>query len=206
LSAASSAEAVEKAEASGDGVCGFPPPRSSASINMLPRIKPSPRWQLSASVVTAARNADGLGMTLVSEQTTVRREVERGLVLGGFMASAEESACSRAKAYLKVKEFGHLDNGVSLAHRDAPIIKDLTNSLCVAYVVDEGGHFKYLQNRDCEKSGLSKSEIHKISVRNLAELAKERIQIRPYGNIYAVMLDGNFEASLILVDGLWEKV
>jgi uncharacterized protein YtpQ (UPF0354 family) len=121
------------------------------------------------------------------------------------MASAEESACSRAKAYLKAKEFGHSDNEVSLAYRDAPIIKDLNSSLCVAYVVDEGRHFKYLQNRDCEKSGLSRSEIHEISVGNLKEFAKERIQIRPHGNIYAVILDGNFEASLILVDGLWEK-
>jgi uncharacterized protein YtpQ (UPF0354 family) len=121
------------------------------------------------------------------------------------MTSAEGSDCSRAKAYLKVKEFGHSDNEVSLSHSDSPIVKDLTNSLCVAYVVDEGGHFKYLQNRDCQKSGLSESEIHKISVENLAKLAKERIQIRPYGNIYAVTLDGNFEASLILVDGLWEK-
>jgi uncharacterized protein YtpQ (UPF0354 family) len=121
------------------------------------------------------------------------------------MASAEGSACSRAKAYLKLKEFRHSDKEVNLLHSDAPIIKDLTNSLCVTYVVDEGGHFKYLQNRDCEKSGLSESQIHKISIENLAELAKQRIQIRPFGNIYAVMLDGNFEASLILVDGLWEK-
>lgn len=111
----------------------------------------------------------------------------------------------RAKAYLKVKEFRHSDREMILSHSDAPMVKDLTNGLCVTYVIDEGGHFKYLQNRDCEKSGLSESEIHKVSVDNLAELAKERIQIRPYGNIYAVMLDGNFEASLILVDGLWEK-
>ena len=121
------------------------------------------------------------------------------------MTSAEGSDCLRAKAYLKVKEFGHSDNEVSPSHSHSPIVKDLTGSLCVTYVVDEGGHLKFLQNSDCEKSGLSASEIHRISVQNLAELARERIQIRPYGKIYAVILDGNFEASLILVDGLWEK-
>jgi uncharacterized protein YtpQ (UPF0354 family) len=121
------------------------------------------------------------------------------------MAAVDESVCSRAIAYLKVKEFGSSENEVSLSHGDSPIITSLNNSLCVTYVVDEGGHLKYLQYRDCDKSGLSEVEVHKIGVENLAGLARERIQITPYGNIYAVMLDGNFEASLILVDSLWEK-
>lgn len=121
------------------------------------------------------------------------------------MTSAEGKACLRAKAYLRVKELGHSDDEVKLSHRDSPIIKDLSNGLCVAYVVDEGGHLKYLQNRDRETSGLCEPEIHKSSIANLAELAKERLRITPYGNIFAVRLDGHFEASLILLDGLWDQ-
>ena len=30
------------------------------------------------------------------------------------------------------------------------------------------------------------------------------MRVTRYGDIYAVMLDGTFEASLILVDGLWD--
>jgi uncharacterized protein YtpQ (UPF0354 family) len=77
--------------------------------------------------------------------------------------------------------------------------------LCVTYVVDEGMHLKYLQNQDRESSGLSETEIHTKSLENLAELARARIRVVVHGNIYAVLLDGNFEASLILVNSLSEK-
>lgn len=121
------------------------------------------------------------------------------------MTSAEGDACLRAKAYLKAKEFGPAENEVSLPHRDSPVIKDLSNGLCVTYVVDEGGRLIYLQNRDREASAISEAELHKRSVENLADLARDRIRITPHSNIFAVFLDGNFEASLILVDGLWDQ-
>jgi hypothetical protein len=124
---------------------------------------------------------------------------------GELMVSTEVGVCSRAKAYLKVKEFGTSGNEITLPYRDSPIITDLNDNLCVAYVVDEGGHFQYLANRDREASGLSNSEIHSASIENLAKLARARIRVAPHGNVHAVLLEGNFEASMILIDGLWDK-
>lgn len=31
------------------------------------------------------------------------------------------------------------------------------------------------------------------------------MQVQPYGSIFAVIAGGNFEASLLLLDGLWER-
>ncbi|MGA9473034.1 MAG: DUF1444 family protein, partial [Terriglobales bacterium] len=77
--------------------------------------------------------------------------------------------------------------------------------LFVAYVLDADGHFQYLQWRHLEDSGISQSELHDDAVCNLAALANEKLRVEPQGRVFAAFLDGNFEASLILIDDLWEK-
>jgi hypothetical protein len=84
-------------------------------------------------------------------------------------------------AYLKGALSGASDAEVALPFRDSPIVRDLGNGLAVTYVIDTR------------------------SIQNLTELARAKIKVQPYGNVYAVLLDGNFEASLLLVDALWDK-
>jgi hypothetical protein len=45
----------------------------------------------------------------------------------------------------------------------------------------------------------------KRNVGNLARMARDRATLRPHGNIFALFLDGNFEASLLLLDDLWDE-
>jgi hypothetical protein len=49
------------------------------------------------------------------------------------MASIEGIVCLRAKAYLKVKEFGTPNDEVNLSYRDAPVVTDIGGGLCVTY-------------------------------------------------------------------------
>jgi hypothetical protein len=116
-------------------------------------------------------------MTRISGRGIWEHQIERRSV-GGSMTSIERSVCLRAKACLKVKEFGTPNNEANLSYRDAPVVTDIGGGLCVTYVVDEGTHLKYLQNRDRESSGLSETEIHAKSLENLAELARARIRGR----------------------------
>jgi hypothetical protein len=112
--------------------------------------------------------------------------------------------CSKAIAYLKAAE---PNEGValSLSEADSPALLSLGNGLLVSYVVDEGESFSYVQNRHLVEAHLSLEQLHEQACSNLSAIAKENLQIHEYGAIYAVILDGNFEASLILLNGLWEK-
>src|SRR5688572_24225872 len=112
---------------------------------------------------------------------------------------------ARAIAYLKPKvpdsdPFPVMD----LSEADSPVLRDLGNGLLVAYVVDEGSHFSYVQNRHIAARGVSEADLHRVGVRNLAELVEQRLSVRPYGKVFAVLLDGNFEASVLLLDSVWD--
>ena len=75
----------------------------------------------------------------------------------------------------------------------------------VAYVVDQQDSFLYIQNRDLETEKVSEEQLHKIGLENLVSYAtKKNLRVVPQQNIFAVLLDGNFEASMILLDNLWD--
>jgi hypothetical protein len=113
---------------------------------------------------------------------------------------------SEAIAYVKA-EVPDSDLGpvVALNADDSPVLMQLGNGLLVAYLVDEGDHFSYVQGRDLLPSGLDLPALHRSAVANLADLAHERVTIRQSGPIWALFLDGNLEASLLLLDDLWDE-
>ena len=87
----------------------------------------------------------------------------------------------------------------------APVLRDLGNGLLVAYVLDAGDHLQYLQLRHLEDSGMNESELHEHAVYNLAAVANEKLRVESHDRVFAAFLDGNFEATLILIDDLWDK-
>jgi uncharacterized protein YtpQ (UPF0354 family) len=87
---------------------------------------------------------------------------------------------------------------------DAPVLKDLGNGLLVAYVVDVGARLQSVQQRRFEESGVIESDLHSYAVRNLTVLARDKLRIERHGSVFIVFLEGNFEATLILVDDLWD--
>jgi len=109
----------------------------------------------------------------------------------------------KAVAYLKV--WAPEENAVSLPESDSPVILDLRNGLLVAFLVDNGQFFSYVQHRHLVEAGITITQLHEYGLANLKQIAKQKLQVRECGPIYAVFLDGNFEASLILLDDLWDK-
>jgi len=114
------------------------------------------------------------------------------------------SFCRKAIAYLKPSVPEAVDF-ISLSERDSPVLHDLNNGLLVSYVVDEGSSFSYVQNRHIEAAKIDLLQLHEYGVENLRQLAEEKLKVQEYGPVYAVFLDGNFEASLILLDELWNQ-
>ena len=114
---------------------------------------------------------------------------------------------SKAIAYLKVEVSSEPSDGrtIELPHADSPILKTLGNGLIVAYVVDQNDSFRYIQNHDLENEKVTEEQLHRIGLANLTNhAAKKNLRVVPHQNIFAVLLDSNFEASMILLDNLWD--
>src|SRR5262245_12622610 len=107
-----------------------------------------------------------------------------------------DNFCSRAMPYIKAdlnyEREGASPPDVTCPHDDpnAPILLDLKNGLLVAYLVDTGKQFEYVQNRHLTQAALSADELHSRAMSNLWAFMGERTQMRPYGNIYGLFLDG----------------
>jgi uncharacterized protein YtpQ (UPF0354 family) len=121
------------------------------------------------------------------------------------MPQESRAFCQRAVAYLRVEE-PHSDQPVIvLPEAESPVLSVLGHRLLSAYLVDEGESFAYVQHRHVAEAGMSMEELHAIAVQNLAALAAQCAEVRPYGNIYAVLMGGNFEASLLLLEKFWSE-
>jgi len=111
--------------------------------------------------------------------------------------------CFRAIAYIKATLPPDDTQTMTLDLANSPVIKKVAPSLTAAYVVDTGNSFTYIQHRHLSAAGITAEELHSKAVYNLAAMAQTQVKVQPYGNIYAVLMGGNFEASLILLDGFW---
>jgi|KBSMisStandDraft_5_1062788.scaffolds.fasta_scaffold241938_3 hypothetical protein len=110
----------------------------------------------------------------------------------------------KAIAYLKPEvPSNDAEPALKLDADESPILRGFAPGLLTAYLVDEGDRFSYLQGRDLREAGTSEEELHGQALANLAALADGTVTIRQTGPIWGLFLDGNFEASLMLLDDLW---
>jgi uncharacterized protein YtpQ (UPF0354 family) len=115
------------------------------------------------------------------------------------------SFARKSVAYLKVANEGEHD-ALTLSADDSPILRPLGDDLLAAYLVDEGDAYSYVQGRHLEEEGLDRDALHGIALENLSALVNTRgTTIRSYGQIFAVLMGGDFEASLIMLEVLWEQ-
>ncbi len=109
-------------------------------------------------------------------------------------------------AYLKAAVSDDGPSAIELSHDDTPVLKDLGNSLFVAYVVDTGNAFSYVQYRDMAEESVTAAQLHRTALDNLSKIASSgNLRVAPHGNIFAVLLDGNFESSMILLYQFWDE-
>lgn len=109
-----------------------------------------------------------------------------------------------AIAYLKRIYNDNIPPDVEVPAEAKPVVRNYTSDFCVSYVVDNGNNFKYVQESHLKEDGVSRDELHSIGLANLRQWAiSHEVKVQPYGSIFAVLMGGNFEASLILLDGLW---
>jgi len=98
------------------------------------------------------------------------------------------------------------DDVIVLAPEFRPISENLVGELLVMYAFDLPGHFEYASGHSCSILGLDPESLRKLSVRNLTRLRSKPEILRPSGAVNMLRLDGDLEASLLLVDHLWPQI
>ena len=120
--------------------------------------------------------------------------------------SATDNIVNDAIAYLKPVVQDSDAPTLKVTPGDEPVIRAYNDELCICYLVDRGTSFRYVQNRDLEREEISADQLHEIGLRNLLnQTSRRNARVRPYQNIFAVLMGGDFEASTILLDRLWEQ-
>jgi uncharacterized protein YtpQ (UPF0354 family) len=77
--------------------------------------------------------------------------------------------------------------------------------LVVFYAFDLDTHYQIVANRDLPTLGLAEFELHERAIANLQNLNLD-IQLHQGPKIAMLTAGGNYEASLILMPGLWDQL
>jgi hypothetical protein len=93
---------------------------------------------------------------------------------------------------------------IQLDADSSPILRPLSGDLLVSYVEDRGNHLALLNGAQLRRMAITVDDLHARAVANLSALAEGRVTLRQTGAINALFLDGNFEASLLLLDEFWD--
>jgi hypothetical protein len=112
--------------------------------------------------------------------------------------------CTRAIPYLKsiLHEEGET---VQLSLQDSPILRPIGNGLLISYLVDQGDHFAYVQHRHLIQSNMTEADLHAKAMENLSDMADEKLEVKECNDFFIGLMDGNLEATLILLDELWKE-
>ncbi len=94
---------------------------------------------------------------------------------------------------------------IQLPERDEPIVEHLAGDLLVFYAFDLPGMFQLVARRHCAALGLDAGDLRALSVRNLVK-RRPKPQVKQTDRCVMLILDGDLEASLLLVDILWEQL
>jgi uncharacterized protein YtpQ (UPF0354 family) len=84
------------------------------------------------------------------------------------------------------------------------VFDDLNEELVVVYAEDSPKNIRYLTPKNLHDTGVARAELRGLAVENLKRLLP-RIEVHPGPLFSMVKADGNYEASLLLFDGLWSN-
>ncbi len=73
------------------------------------------------------------------------------------------------------------------------------------YVYDDGNTFTYVTDAMREEVGLTREQLHDIGLANLAQRFGG-MELHQGGGMLVLTGDGNFEASMILLDTVWDQL
>lgn len=105
-----------------------------------------------------------------------------------------------------IAEQGSPDKTVTLPLEHSPVIHPFASDIGVLYAFDRPDRFEYMSNRQVKSLGYSAEQLYEQAVRNLPSRLPE-IKLHDCGSgLFGFTAGGDFEASLLLIDDLWEQM
>ncbi len=106
-------------------------------------------------------------------------------------------------AYLKqVWRDDTTDPDIVLTYDNSPCEIAYSDDMSIFFLIDEGDSFRFVLNSDLKQDKLTLEDLRQIGVANLRTVAAQ-IEIRKNDEYLFFLGNGNFEASLILLDEIW---
>ena len=112
---------------------------------------------------------------------------------------------TRAVAYLKSVDSPGAEAAIALPDADSPVLRPVGCGLVAAYVVDEPEGLVYVQQRHLALAGIDAAQLHRMAIENLDKLCSRHMRVEKHGPVFGVFVDGNFEASMFLLQSLWQR-
>lgn len=87
--------------------------------------------------------------------------------------------------------------------KDGPIVRQFSTSLIITYMIDEPGALVFVRERDVDRT--MRDDLHARALDNLRQHTQRRkLRFEPKGATHVAKLDGQHDASLLLLDELWD--
>lgn len=93
---------------------------------------------------------------------------------------------------------------LQLGDPSAPVMRFLVGSLLVLYAFDIGSGYRFVMTHDLDRLGIDSDQLHDAALTNLRTASgAARFNEQPGGNVGMLTVDGNLEASMLLLPELW---
>lgn len=83
---------------------------------------------------------------------------------------------------------------------DARLVRPIGNGFMIAYAVEDD----WVLQRHLS-TGVTLADVHRQAMDNLFTLCAHHIKVQQFDTIFGVFIDGRFEASMFLLERLWQK-
>lgn len=94
---------------------------------------------------------------------------------------------------------------IDLPHDESPVLAPFVAELVVMYAFDHPDRFEYITRRRLREIGLSESDLQALALANLPRRLP-KIEMHGASPCHMITAGGNFEATLLLLDALWDQL
>jgi hypothetical protein len=163
------------------------------------------RQRAAAGAAPAQRPAQPAAPPASSTQATPGAAAARSQIAGAIASVKAAGLSGQAEgALLNVRVTDPRVSPSALQAGDAPVFRVSSGAFGVCYLLDAGDHYTYVNRAQLEAAGMTADELHQIGVRNLAAKVKPGLKLVQQEGFYGLAMGGQFEASLVLIDALWD--
>jgi uncharacterized protein YtpQ (UPF0354 family) len=95
------------------------------------------------------------------------------------------------------------DQAIELEGGNELVSRPFNDHAIITYLIDRGETYSFVQQRHLVSHGITSDELHHRSLDNYRKLP---IRIEDRSSLKVVLVNGNLESTLLLIDGFWDLI